>query len=1421
MRYFRLLMFFIVGLIGITQANAQSCSFKVDFQKICQDGTVKFEAQVSGGPTVTGYRWDFGNGQNNNQGLQQVGYVYKTVGTFYPKLTVYFANGDSCVTTQTTAIDVFPKPIVKYVLAPNSKDTQCFEGNRFCLVDSSRPDSTKKSPITRRLILWDDGNLDSTGTVWGNPNIICHSYTDPRPQSYTPRLIISDSNGCVVNFEIKNYLTVRGKIGPAFTTAYNLKCDSTDVKFTNNTNIPTNEIEYFEWDFGDGTFYKSQTPPSQADLAMYWNNFVHWYKSQGPFAGKLTVKSKYGCWDSVSMAKAGDNVNLILNPTVEEDTMCAAGNLLLFHHKTLFTPQPGSSQVYWIWNHPPPNNIDSGSWNPSHSFPGCKFPTNGEVYIIARTFYPPCLKTDTLKYIKLYGPSAAIENPPAIMLADTERHQCDVRDSVHFTNASDTCTGLYRVEWYWDFDDNSNIHSLNDTAYMNYQGIGPKNDSLTPGGIRILKNTNFSREWKPVHMYDSTEDNERCHTPKFIMDGWYLKWDTVGQFMDTIHCHSESQVPLALMNPRATGLEVSGQQCLGPMPPYGITFKWSKSKPGCTQQYVSICFDSACCAFTPSQKYSDPACWTEQSAFNIPPWSPFPPWPTQYKRPYFVTCDDTSGWVTVGLVIHNRQKQTDSNVVVGKYKRCSDTVWYHHKLRFVNNQPSFGADEIDSSPYYVCPKGTVTFRMKNPYQDSIINIIWMWGDGSYTVDSIYRRPVYRRIQVEYDIYGNPTTHNYTNLYGDTDMISPRFHTYKDRGIYNVRVTLINTDSCEQSTRPKRIIIGNCADVYYDPAYNCISNATVNFQHSLHYYNKLGPPLQPNCDTAQYWLDPTKNPYTGLSRTKPPGGFETATWFFDDNVNPTANGTGPNGSSVSHTYTRMGTYNTYLAFKDSMGCRDTIFNVVYVDSLNANFGMDKPVVACDQLVNFYDSSGVFGPCVQSNPNCTDKITDWLWDFGDGKITSILQNPVHQYLYPGVYYVKLIVKSQIGCYDTIVKPIRVKGPAPKFNIIGDTAGCAPFMARFKNISDTICKEFTWKWGDGTNSFTKSDTDMYHTYIKEGVYDVYLTATGNVFDSTIGKWLTCEFTYPDTAHPIRIYVRSTPPVAFNFPKRVCVNEKFVVQLAPDSIYEKHYVFYGDSTQDTAITFKNRFKNGIDTLWHSYSKPGTYVITYAPTYTPQPWCFATKVDSIVVTDVTADFNIDSLDVPLFKFTNASSANAVKYWWDFGDPGSGSNNTATTKDASHDYGNTQGVFDVTLIVQSSDGCYDTIVKKVKNDYEILVKIPNTFTPDGDGSNDEYFVKTKGLSKEEGNYRLYIYNQWGEKVFETTDTTEKWNGKSMNTGADCPTGTYYFNFYWKLRAWKDPVKDQDFGEQTEVKQLEKDKPYGFAKGTITLLRKEK
>jgi len=72
--------------------------------------------------------------------------------------------------------------------------------------------------------------------------------------------------------------------------------------------------------------------------------------------------------------------------------------------------------------------------------------------------------------------------------------------------------------------------------------------------------------------------------------------------------------------------------------------------------------------------------------------------------------------------------------------------------------------------------------------------------------------------------------------------------------------------------------------------------------------------------------------------------------------------------------------------------------------------------------------------------------------------------------------------------------------------------------------------------------------------------------------------------------------------------------------------------------------------------------------------------------------------------------------------------------------------------------------------YESVLEVPNIFSPNNDGYNDEFRVKARELQT----YNCVIYNRWGEKVFETTDFNESWNGKKMNEGGNLSAGAYYY-----------------------------------------------
>lgn len=123
---------------------------------------------------------------------------------------------------------------------------------------------------------------------------------------------------------------------------------------------------------------------------------------------------------------------------------------------------------------------------------------------------------------------------------------------------------------------------------------------------------------------------------------------------------------------------------------------------------------------------------------------------------------------------------------------------------------------------------------------------------------------------------------------------------------------------------------------------------------------------------------------------------------------------------------------------------------------------------------------------------------------------------------------------------------------------------------------------------------------------------------------------------------------------------------------------------------------------------------------------------------------------------------------WDFGD----NNKVPNMNPASHTY-TTTGSFPVRLSFTDVNGCdttisHDIVVKVVE------LKIPNVFTPNGDGSNDKFEIKIKGNTGADwreaylGN-EFIVLDRWGKKVYQQTNyKSGDWDGANLSDG------TYYF-----------------------------------------------
>jgi gliding motility-associated-like protein len=141
------------------------------------------------------------------------------------------------------------------------------------------------------------------------------------------------------------------------------------------------------------------------------------------------------------------------------------------------------------------------------------------------------------------------------------------------------------------------------------------------------------------------------------------------------------------------------------------------------------------------------------------------------------------------------------------------------------------------------------------------------------------------------------------------------------------------------------------------------------------------------------------------------------------------------------------------------------------------------------------------------------------------------------------------------------------------------------------------------------------------------------------------------------------------------------------------------------------------------------------------------------------------------------SSVNAVSYLWDFGD-GEQSQLTSPLHEFPNDvYGN----FTITLIAESQDGCLDTAFAVVTVKEELIYYVPNSFTPNGTGPNEQFLpVFTSGYDPYD--YSLLIFNRWGQIVFESHDAKQGWKGTMGADGDVAQDGTYTWKIEFKLKA---------------------------------------
>jgi gliding motility-associated-like protein len=188
---------------------------------------------------------------------------------------------------------------------------------------------------------------------------------------------------------------------------------------------------------------------------------------------------------------------------------------------------------------------------------------------------------------------------------------------------------------------------------------------------------------------------------------------------------------------------------------------------------------------------------------------------------------------------------------------------------------------------------------------------------------------------------------------------------------------------------------------------------------------------------------------------------------------------------------------------------------------------------------------------------------------------------------------------------------------------------------------------------------------------------------------------------------------------------------------------------------------------LWSNGSTENSIIVSESGTYTLTVSNGCGSASSTIFVNnqsVIASFQADPVSgtAPLsVNFTNFTQG-ATQWNWNLGD-----GSFSTNENPSNIYNNA-GQYEVVLAVNNgfcTDSTSITII--VFDDFELM--IPNVFSPNNDGINDEFLISASGVK----DFNVKIYNRWGNLVFTSQNSLDSWKGQN-NAGGLSSDGVYFY-----------------------------------------------
>lgn len=495
------------------------------------------------------------------------------------------------------------------------------------------------------------------------------------------------------------------------------------------------------------------------------------------------------------------------------------------------------------------------------------------------------------------------------------------------------------------------------------------------------------------------------------------------------------------------------------------------------------------------------------------------------------------------------------------------------------------------------------------------------------------------------------------------------------------------------------------------------------------------------------LNPTGNPITTClydpiyfqsQSNISSGNIQDVHWDFGDM------GATSTQQSPTHQYSTDGTFDVTLTTTSDKGCVNDVTIPVIVHPVPEAHLLQTPVCLYDS-VQFEDSSLI---------NFPDYIDQTITNFGDGSPILNTINPKHLYPSAGTYNISYVVISNHGCIDntsTVAKIYDVPVANYTFDAVCENNGITSFTNTSVIANGTVTN-WQWDFDDPVNGVSTLPNPQ-HDYSEDGIYNVEL-----VIGSDKGCFDTIVQNVTVLPKPTTIFTSNITEACAD----ACID--FIDFSIPNATVVNYWEW---SLGNGEISYlQNPSKCFTNT-----SNTEDSLFTIGLITRNDLGCFDTiQIDDYIaawhnpISDFERNPEKTNIYLPEIEFTN-NSIGADFYSWDFGDE-----NISSDFEPINFYQDS-GTYIIELAVETIHGCRDTSSKLVRIDPVVSIYIPNAFTPDGDGVNDDFIFKQYAIIEETVDFK--IFDKWGTLIY-FTNGFNPWDGTYK--GELVKQDTYIYKF---------------------------------------------